>query len=429
MKHILVYCIPLIVALGLVAIREVDYFLLLLVLPTMVWPQTLASPGGTQIALADLLTVVAVAGWVISNSVRAAPDPYVRGNRVVLPALVFIAVNLLSVTWSEDPRSTLVFVIQLVNIVLFIPLIFGSVPRSLNVIRRGLLMYILVTCGLAIATCIVFLVNIAHGNAEGTYLPGIHKNALGSFLAAGAVLAYAFLVGPVRIAPRRLMAVAALVELLGTLASVSRGAVIGGFVSILVVSLLLRRRRLLTVAALVVGAAVYLSVVGPTPAKKVDIEGSYDSSLVRKYAWAHAVQRIKDKPFLGSGAGTYNDYISQLEIGVADPTNMFLLTWAEAGVLGIAALLWVLVTSARLLWQSRRLPPEAATLAVACGGVTLAFFVHFQVDITWTRGTSTLAFAMVGLMVALQRLSQPHSEAMAVRGSERVDDPRLITAG
>jgi O-antigen ligase len=428
MKHVLVYCIPLMVALALVAIRELDYFLLLLVLPTMVWPQTLASPGGTQIALADLLMVVAVGGWIIANSVRAAPDPYVRGNPIFIPAVAFVAVNVFSLVWSESARSTLVFVVQLLSIAILTPLIFSSVPRSLKVIRRGLSMYILVTFGLAIAACIVFLVNVGHGDAEGTYLPGIHKNALGSFLAVGMVLAFVFSISNVRMGRRRVLVVATLVEMLGMFASVSRGAIIGGLVAVIVASLLLKRQRVVTLAIVAIAAVVYLSVVGATPAVKVDVEGAYDSSVVRKYAWTNAVQKIESEPFLGTGASTYTDYIPQLAIGLADPTNMFLLTWSEIGVLGVAALVWLLVAYARLVWRTRRVPGEGGTIAVACGAAALSLFVHFQVDITWTRGTTTLAFAMIGLMVAVKRLNDSRGSEGVARTAEPVDDRSLIAA-
>src|SRR4051794_20904014 len=137
MKEVALVLLPFVAALGLWALRELDRFVLCIVLAAMVYPQTLVRPGGTEIAAADLLMVVAVAAWLMTNSLRASPDPYVRGNPLLLPSIVFVGVNLLSLNWSNSPRHTIIFVIQLVGIVLLTPLIFASVPRSLDVIKQG----------------------------------------------------------------------------------------------------------------------------------------------------------------------------------------------------------------------------------------------------------------------------------------------------
>jgi hypothetical protein len=95
---------------------------------------------------------------------------------------------------------------------------------------------------------------------------------------------------------------------------------------------------------------------------------------------------------------------------------MFLLTWAEIGIIGLLALVALLARYMRLLFAARDLPEEAAVLGVASGCVALSLIVHFQVDVTWTRGTSSLAFAMMGLMLAAERLS-------LARGYEGVPTP------
>src|SRR5262249_30788049 len=130
---------------------------------------------------------------------------------------------------------------------------------------------------------------------------------------------------------------------------------------------------------------------------------SYTSDDVRVYAFHRAVHRIADHPIVGTGAGTYVDFIPQIQVGIADPDNMFLLTWAELGILGVIALVGLLVSYVRVWVQAPRWPPEESTLGVACGAVACAFFVHFQFDVTWTRGTTSMAFAALGLLVAVQR--------------------------
>jgi O-antigen ligase len=243
------------------------------------------------------------------------------------------------------------------------------------------------------------------GDLEGQYLPGQNKNTIGSYVGAGLVMAYGLWLAAPRGRLRRLLAGAILIEGLGLFASVSRGAILGTVVAIVVVSLVLRQRRFMTLAGVAVAAVAYLSTLGIDSNVDRRLAGSYDSSLVRQYSFEHALDKIADRPILGSGAGTYRDYIPEIPIVLPDPNNMFLLTWAELGIVGVAALVFLLFRFGRLLLATRRLPATSQATAAAAGGVALSLFVHFQVDVTWTRGTTSLAFAMIGLMLATHRLA------------------------
>jgi hypothetical protein len=336
------------------------------------------------------------------------PAPWLAGNRLLLPALLFVGVNAASLAWSVHPRDTVQFVVQLIEIVIVLPLIFATLPRSIDAIRRGLMVYIAVTCVLAAITAVEYIPHAAAGELEGQYLPGLNKNAIGSYVAAGLVLAYAFWLTERRPLMKRVLAFAGLIEAAGLLSSVSRGSMIGAFFALIVVSLLLGRHRLRTLGIAALAATLFLATFGLSSGVSRSVQGSYDSSTVRSYAFPNAVKQIGKKPLLGGGGGTYRDFIPQLDIPLRDPNNMFLLTWAELGVFGMAALIFLLYRYGRLFARVSRLPPEAATPAVAAGGVAFSLLVHFQVDVTWTRGTTSLAFAM---MLAAERLSPARDEA------------------
>src|SRR3954469_657546 len=89
--------LPALIALGLWAVLDLQRFLLLVVLCAVVYPTTLISPGGTQVALVDLLLLAAIAAWLVSNTVGTTPDPWLTGNRLLAPTLLFIGVNAASV--------------------------------------------------------------------------------------------------------------------------------------------------------------------------------------------------------------------------------------------------------------------------------------------------------------------------------------------
>jgi O-antigen ligase len=171
---------------------------------------------------------------------------------------------------------------------------------------------------------------------------------------------------------------------------------------------------------------ITVPTVGPKAQKELDQTGAYDSSVVRTYSFSNAVRKIKARPVLGTGGGTYTDYIPQLKIGLGDPNNMFLLTWAELGIAGIAAIIFLLYRFGELFLRVARLPLEARIPGVAAGGVAISLIVHFQVDVTWSRGTTSLAFAMMGVMLAAQRLAPTAEQDAAATELASVDEPRRL---
>jgi O-antigen ligase len=406
MTWILIAALPALAAILLWAIVDLSGFVLFGVLGAVILPASIVQPGGTNVAAADVLLLIALAAWLVTNTLRVSPDPWLHGNRMLPPAVLFIAANAASIGWSVSPRTTVTFVMQLIWLIVIFPVAFATLAVSIAKIRQSLMFLVGLTCVMAVTAAVVFGFHASSGDLQGTYLPGLHKNALGSFVAAGLVIAYAFALSEPKRVLRGVLIFAALVELAGLVASDSRGAMLGALTAITVVSLLMRRRRVLTVVTVTAIAVAFVLTIGLQAAHHADVSGAYDSSVVRQYSFADAIKQIEARPLLGTGGGTYADYIPQLSIGLLDPDNMFLLTWAEIGFLGLAALLFLLLRFGQLCLAVRRLPDSAAVPALAAGGVTLSQFVHSQVDITWTRGTSSLAFAMIGLMLALTRLSE-----------------------
>jgi hypothetical protein len=401
--------LPGLVAVGIWALTDLQRFVLFAVMAAMIIPTTLAQPGGTQVALADVLLLVTLAAWVIGCSIRVIPGPWLAGNRMLLPALLFVAVNGASLMWSTSPRSTIVFTIQLIEIVVVFPLVFASLPRSIKDVRGGMFLFVACTCVLAVISAVSYAPRALSGSLEGqSFAGGLNKNVTGSFIAAGLIMAYTLWLGERQSVAKRLLALAAIIELAGLVSTVSRGSLIGTLVAVLAASLLLGRGRRVTLLLAGVVLMFYIATLGTGSQVDLSQSGSYDSSLVRHYSFANAVDKIQARPFLGTGGATYYDFIKQVGGGISDPNNMFLLTWAELGFAGLLALGFLLVRYVRILLAVRTLPDACAVPGVAAGCVTLSLFIHFQVDVTWTRGTSTLAFAMIGLMLAAVRLAPAH---------------------
>lgn len=388
------------------ALADLERFVLVPFLAAMTFPATLVAPAGAQVAFADVLLLVALGAWLVRASVGAAPAPFLHGNRLLVPGVVWVGVTTASIAWSVAPGETVKMIVQATELVVVVPLVFASIPRSLARIREGLVAYVVLTSALAIVTVAAFLPRALHGDTSGQYLPGLHKNAIGGFLGVGLVLAFTLsLDRTASLGSRRRLRLLAALELAGLVASLSRGAAVGVLIALLLVATLLRRGRLVALAVTVAASAIFLVLAPPSLDTSPQALQQGTSTTVRILAVRSAVDKIRERPLLGTGAGTYWDDIPELGIGLQDPNNLFLLTWGELGVAGMGALLFLLWRYLRLVVRGRRLADPARAIAVGCGAAGLSLLVHFQFDVSWSRGSTTICFALIGLSLAALRLA------------------------
>jgi len=395
-------------ALGLIvwAILDLEWFVLIVVLTSMLVPASLGKPGGANIAAVDIFLLVALASWLINNAVGNAPDPQFRGQPFALAAIIFAVVQWTSLIWSHNPHRTVEFSIQATELFILFPVVFRSLPRSVANIDRAMSLLLFGTGVLSIALVIVFLTSpTAH--KTGTYLPGLNKNAAGCYTSIGVVIAYAFLLRHGR--SRGWVIAMLLLDVLGLIATESRGAMVGAAAGIFVVNVIMKRGRLAFVVLVLVFVAMYFAVIAPGEAAKTRVSGSYSSATIRLTIWKDAIRIIGRDPILGVGAGAYYDPPT----GQSDPNNVFLKTFAEVGIIGLLALGYMLYAFAAMIPPWRRTADRnTAALAAACAGSFLCGFMHDQVDVSWVRGTGSIMLAMIGLLMALDRLSSPATQAV-----------------
>jgi O-antigen ligase len=403
----LAVAVPAFAAFVLWTARDLERFVLIVVLPALIIPQAIIRPGGLQVALGDMLLLVAVALWFALASVGRVPRLQTSGNPLLVPALLFVAVNTNSLIWSIEPHLTAKFTVRLLDLTVLYPLVFASMPQSLSVIRRGMYSYIGFAAILGVITAANYLRHAAAGDLSGQSLAlGLDKNTIGAMVGAGVVMAYGLWTAePHWRRTKLLLSLGALTNAVGLTSTVSRASIIGVIAAIIAVSLLQRRHRVITILLVAIAITVYLATIGPSSHEQNGIHGSYDSSSVRTALWHDAYHLIERRPFLGTGGATFSVFLPQFGIYATDPDNMFLLTWCELGVVGVLALCLLLSRYGRVVIRCRNLPGEAGVLAMTAAGVSISFLVHFQFDVTWTRGTTALAFAMMGVTLAVERLA------------------------
>jgi O-antigen ligase len=374
---------------------------LIVVLTSMLLPGDIAKLGGANIAAMDVFTLIALASWLINNAVGNAPDIAVRGRPIVIACIIFAALQWVSLIWSSNPHRTVVFAIQAVELFIAYPLLFGSLPRSIAHIEKALVVLLVGTAVMAVVLLIVYARN-PDARTVGTYLPGLNKNAAGAYESFGIVIAFALLLR--RRGFRWWLIAILLLDTGGLVASASRGAMLGAAAGVAIVSLMMRRGKLAPLMVFVMLGAVYFAVIAPSEAQKTQAAGSQSSASARIVIWQSAIDQIEHQPFLGVGGGAYWDPLHFQ----GDPNNTILRTWAEVGIPGLVTLLYLLIAFARTIPPWRRFADrDVSALAAACAGIFVCQFMHGQVDVSWTRGTSSIMFAALGLMLALDRIVQP----------------------
>ncbi len=150
-----------------------------------------------------------------------------------------------------------------------------------------------------------------------------------------------------------------------------------------------RGRLWLTGAALFGGAGLLLGVI----LSRRGFEAAVD---VRVQVGLGALKTLLAHPLTGAGPGALGQALLQYPLPLdtiwPDAHNLFLTMMAETGLIGAAALLWLLAVAARLGWQTVSRSESAAGLAVIAGLV--GFTAHNFLD-------SMFKFPLIMLLVAV----------------------------
>jgi O-antigen ligase len=124
------------------------------------------------------------------------------------------------------------------------------------------------------------------------------------------------------------------------------------------------------------------------------------SGNFRPKYWSVARREYESRPWLGSGAGTFDlywDRYRKTSYGTRDAHNLYLETLAEMGPIGLLLLVATLVLPFVALRGGRRDPVLAAA-----GGAYLAFLLHAAVDWDWEMPVVTAAALYLACVVVAE---------------------------
>lgn len=350
--------------------------------------------GGLLLGPSDALLLV-LAGLLLLDWALGHERGPVLGPLAV-PAVTFVTWTAMSAAWAADPRAVLVETAQRAAFVLLGIAVVRSLPADGRAVRAALVGLVGGCAALGTAT-------VVSGAMQGVWLHvyafGMHKNWLGFVLPFGFVGLVALRVHG-ELAARALWVTAGLAITLGLAMSGSRGGWVGALAGTIMI-LVLHRPGLAwpAVSAATVAIVLLLLVAPALTTERVDVSTADTSAGMRLRTWSSGVAAIQERPLLGYGAGNFRAVVENRGTQV-DPNNILLLAWAETGVFGLLALVWLVAAAVRLAVTSAAVATGTASLANTAGAAMMTTaLVHAQFDMFWTRGVALATFMAMGLVV------------------------------
>jgi O-antigen ligase len=378
--------------------------------------------GGTASASKGLGGLLLLS-WIVAL-VRSSPEErrtLIRDQRVVVALAVgLVAWSLVSAMWAQSRSTALLGTSRYAQVLVLLPIVYAGVRRFTD-LRR-----------VAASFVIGGLFFTAFGAAAGATIDGSRlggalgdPNDTAAALAAAAVLAFALGAGEHRSSPRRWAWFgAALLALLGLVATASRGGIVAlavTAVAAIVVGGRWRRQAILAATGGVILVICWFSFLAPASSR------SHISSTQtpRTTIWTVAGRAIAANPIVGLGNNNFttsskNYLIAPGATARADQIvttpepahNTYLEIWADLGIVGLALFLAIVVAALRsslaaaaVLGNAGRLGDEllAKALVVAIVAMLSAyFFISYQYS---KQLWLLLAFALAALPAARAHVS------------------------
>ena len=244
--------------------------------------------------------------------------------------------------------------------------------------------------------------------------PALLSTALGTTLAAGAVLALgAWTVARTR--QTRVVLAAVLPLLVAALElTASRGAWIGAAAGAAVLVACAPRARAALLALVLASVVVATAAIGrdrETVMRRLASVPSVQANLDRWALWTAVPRIVRDHPALGTGYGTFTrvwPHYRPDTVHEEKPTahNVYLNFAAETGLAGLAAFLLFVAAGLAGLWRAAgaaRGDPATDGLWVGVLAATVAVLVHQFFDATvmsWHTGFGLIALFAMGAAAA-----------------------------
>ncbi len=356
--------------------------------------------GPAIVPLVDVLLLSVFVPWLLITALysKMIQIPKILGSiifmLVVFAGTVFIA---------HDKATTIKEILQLVLFAIIYTLTIYNNISSISIVKK---MMGFLSVGVALLGGLAVIQFLQTRSVIGIYVLGLHKNALGGLMS----LAFPYVLMKVFTSEKKLgWIIIAVFNGLGLMVSLSRGAWLGAFVGVLIISAFLGKKYFRTVFLAV--CILWLAFVFFIPSNFKEAATSIKTLSDRQVYWQIATSGFLKNPIYGWGYANYK-YAAYEYLGIRkgnlflsiDPHNMLYRFAVETGVVGLSAFFvfsLVLFRRGYIAIGVARNKTEKWYLLVGIYGGLWAYYVHGLFDVFWTRGAGSLFWIYVGLISVL----------------------------
>ncbi len=306
-----------------------------------------------------------------------------------IPIALFLSWSLVTAISQWHPQSALVL-IQTALYVWLVPALFAGLP--VGTVWRGLKLLALVDLFIGINVLSLFML----GDRQGIFLWGLHKNSVGSSLAAGLILFIALYLEDHR--RRRSFALGALLIGAALFATLSRGAWLGaiaGLIMLMSIKSYDRRLGVLAASALLICLWMFLLLPEHSINYLTFGQGPHENLTIRMDTYREGWLAFTSSPIFGQGPG-----IGKESSGF---NSLYLMILAESGLPGLILFGWLMLSTFKMYRAAHRTASadsmERRIVAIAAA-VTVCYWVHAALDLYWGRGIM-LQWACIGAAIGI----------------------------
>jgi len=384
---------------------------LALILVLAPWVQDVSGGSFAKFSLAELhifmVTIVQFAKAILSRSTLSI-------GKMTGPVLLYMALMGVSAYQGGIEREDIIALFQTGIFCFILPFLFTDRYMTPKVQRNILL-------AAACSTVVLGIFQIIAGPKA--FALGIHKNNMGQGMAAGLSLWMCTWFDGSKGWWSKIVVPAIMIVTVALVFTLSRGAWFGAVCALVALALMYGRLQLLLRAAIVIVPLVgvmwnYLPKSDQEYATSFDRQ-KYDNIDVRYNNFEQTSALIRESPFIGHGISIRKQL---------DATNLVMVTLAEGGIVGFVLLIVALWTYFVIVIRiSRKLPhsdPRFFLIAASCA-VMVSRLGHAQFDHYWVRGASTIAWASVGMVLAVERSLSTTRRRISHPLAESLESERL----
>jgi hypothetical protein len=358
------------------------YLALLLIMATVPFQQDVSgSDAGLKFSLAEINLALTIPMWLMARRKR-----HHRAYAFGASLFAYLAISVLASVLHWHASSSLLSLLQMGLYLVVGVGVFARVPVSLKDYLPGLYALIAACVVLAIATVVV----------RKGYVMTMHKNGVGASLASAVVIGVELWLARALSVPRRAIAIATAICVVGLILSLSRGAWLAAVIGVLVIFTMRREYRTIfrvSITLLPVLVIAWMMLPAEKREGAFDFDPNRPNIKARYESIALAREKFVSSPIFGTGVGVRKEI---------DATNLWWVTLAETGVFGAIAFMAIQGSLLHMLIRLRRVisPSDPRFTFVVLGGA-LAFgrVAHGMFDHYWSRGALMAAWAAVGMLI------------------------------